>query len=79
MRLTFLIKIGEGLIPAIPKDNYLVPITNKRNINGNPKYKDSVRFFDFLLKYETNTCTPGVTECQKFNTVYRLFLRQDNL
>ena len=33
-RLTFLYKISEGLIPAIPKENYLNPIINKRKIRA---------------------------------------------
>ena len=34
LRLTFLFKVVEGQLPAIPPDNYLVPATNKRRIRA---------------------------------------------
>ena len=57
LRLTFLFKIAEGLVPAIPSDRYLTPIKNKRNIKGNPKYKDYVHD-NKVEKYETTNTRP---------------------
>ena len=57
LRLTFLFKIAEGLVPAIPSDRYLTPIKNKRNIKGNPKYKDYVHD-NKVEKYKTTNTRP---------------------
>ena len=40
-RLTFLFKISQGLTPAIPRDNYLTQIKNKRTIRAK-KFEDCV-------------------------------------
>ena len=34
LRLTFLFKIAEGLVPAIPPESQLIPIRNKRKIRA---------------------------------------------
>ena len=34
LRLTFLFKVVEGLVPAIPSPDYLVPVRNKRRIRA---------------------------------------------
>ena len=56
LRLTFLYKIAEDLVPAIPSDKYLKPIQGKRNktakvfpghVTQNP-----------VDKYETNNSRP---------------------
>ena len=39
LRLTFLFKVVEGLVPAIPPDTYLVPASNKRRIRAT-KFSD---------------------------------------
>ena len=57
LRLTFLFKIAEGLVPAIPSDRYLIPIKNKRNIKANPIFKDYVHD-NKVEKYETTSTKP---------------------
>ena len=34
LRLSFLFKVDEGLIPSLPPDKYLLPTKNKRNIKS---------------------------------------------
>ena len=40
-RLSFLFKISQGSVPAIPKEEYLIPITNKRTVRAKT-FKDCV-------------------------------------
>ena len=35
LRLSFLFKIAEGMIPSLPPDKHLIPTKNKRNIQPN--------------------------------------------
>ena len=44
----FLFKLVEGLVPAIPSDTYLTPITNKRKVRA-------TRFIDFEASNIVNT------------------------
>ena len=50
-RLTFLYKISKGLIPAIPKDQYLKPIVNKRKIKA--KTFDNFVTTNFVTRRQT--------------------------
>ena len=50
-RLTFLFKISKGLIPAIPKDQYLKPIENKRKIKA--KTFDNCVTTNFVSRRQT--------------------------
>ena len=52
LRLTFLFKIVENLVPAIPKNNYLEEIKKKRNIK--PKQYKDFETKNIVEKYQTN-------------------------
>ena len=41
LRLSFLFKIAEGMLPSLPSETYLTPIKNKRKIIPK-KFKDCV-------------------------------------
>ena len=56
LRLTFLFKIAENLVPAIPPENYLKPIKNKRNIKA--KYFSDCISKNVVENYETNNSRP---------------------
>ena len=39
-RLCFLFKVVRGLTPAIPPENYLTPVENRRRRKPNPRFAD---------------------------------------
>ena len=59
LRLTFLFKIAEGLVPAVPADEYLVPKKESRQIKENKRYKDYETTKEHIVvKYVTNNSRP---------------------
>ena len=72
LRLTFLFKVVEGLVQAIPPDTYLTPATNKRKVRA-------TRFVDFdasnIVHSTNNSKCFAVQHCK--TTVWRhsLFTR----
>ena len=52
LRLTFLFKIVEGLVPAIPKKDYVTVAREGRNIKPNPKFK-GYETKNMVEKYQT--------------------------
>jgi hypothetical protein len=65
-RLTFLYKIVEGLIPAIPADPFLTPLRNKRQIKttNRPEYTSS----NFVERYGRNNSRCFVLDSAKTDT-----------
>ena len=52
LRLTFLFKIVEGMVPAIPKKDYVTVAREGRNIKPNPKFK-GYETKNMVEKYQT--------------------------
>ena len=52
LRLTFLFKVVEGLVPAIPASDYIVPVTHKRRIRAT-KHSDYVTT-NTVTQYQLN-------------------------
>jgi hypothetical protein len=53
MRLIFLFKVVEGLVPAIPSHRYLTPIRNKRHI---------ISFISFIIITFENFATQNIVD-----------------
>ena len=66
MRLTFLFKIAEGLVPAIPPDLYLTPMRQKRHIK--PRVFTDCETTNIVNKYVTNNTRPFVIPQSSTNT-----------
>ena len=70
-RLTFLYKISEGLIPAIPKEQYLNPIVNKRKIKA--KTFDNCVTTNFVNRHQTlnkNSYTVPDTNSEQYKNSF---------
>ena len=59
LRLTFLFKISERLVPAIDKETYLVPPRTGRKITASKKFEGS-EATNYVTKYEQNNSKPYV-------------------
>ncbi|KAK3106866.1 hypothetical protein FSP39_001700 [Pinctada imbricata] len=72
LRLTFLFKVVEGLVPAIPPDTYLVPVLNKRRIRAK-------RFTDFearnVVHSSNHTRCFNIPTCNSVTRKNSFFIR----
>ena len=74
MRLTFLFKIAEGLVPAIPPDLYLTPMRQKRHIK--PRVFTDCETTNIVNKYVTNNTRPFIIPQSSTNTyTHSFFIR----
>ena len=69
LRLTFLYKIAEDLVPAIPSDKYLKPIRDKRKRTAKV-FPDHVSQ-NPVDKYETNNTRPFIIPEAKNSKQYK--------
>ena len=65
-RLTFVFKIAEGLVPAIPPDLYLTPMRQIRHIK--PREFTDYETTNVVNKYVTNNSRPFVIPQSATNT-----------
>merc|ERR1711963_528554 len=74
MRLTFLFKIAEGLVPAIPPDLYLTPMRQKRHIK--PRVFTDCETTNIVNKYVRNNTRPFIIPQSSTNTyTHSFFIR----
>merc|ERR1711923_367773 len=66
MRLTFLFKITEGLVPAIPPDLYLTPMRQKRHIK--PRVFTDCETTNIVNKYVTDNTRSFIIPQSSTNT-----------
>ena len=69
LRLTFLFKIAEGLLPGIPPDKYLTPIKQKRKIKA--KTFDNCVASNIVVNYTTNNSRPFTIPPNKGTAQYK--------
>ena len=76
LRLAFLYKVAEGLIPSLPPDKYLKTIRNKRQIK--PKIFSDHITSNVVKTYVTNNSRPFQIPPNNGSDIYKnsFFLKQ---
>ena len=69
LRLSFLFKIAEGMIPSLPPDKHLIPTKNKRNII--PKKFSDCETHNIVDQYVTNNSRSFQIPSNNGSVVYK--------
>ena len=74
VRLTFLFKVVEGLVPAIPASDYLVPVQHKRRIHAT-RLSDNIVDNTIAAHQLNNSRCFTTTRCNTDVLKYSFFTR----